>query len=105
MASGFPILNRVLLHSQRNTMVYRVPDDAGIWWSSYGRVGLALRRLAIVGLPPTGPQQPLDDSGYSLVSTITLFCGPGADGLFEMPVSMNSGDLKGTSVHRGPSCI
>jgi len=40
----------------REAISHRGPDDAGIWWSEDGRVGLAHRRLAIVDLPPSGHQ-------------------------------------------------
>lgn len=47
----------------RDTLVHRGPDDAGSWWSPDGRVGLAMRRLAIIDLSPGGHQPMLDQSG------------------------------------------
>lgn len=44
-------------------MIHRGPDDAGEWWSSDGRVGLAHRRLSIIDLSPAGHQPMLDASG------------------------------------------
>ena len=44
------------LKTGREAISHRGPDDAGIWWSEDGRVGLAHRRLAIVDLPPSGHQ-------------------------------------------------
>jgi asparagine synthase (glutamine-hydrolysing) len=44
-------------------MRHRGPDDAGLWWSGDGRVGLAHRRLAIIDLSPTGHQPMADASG------------------------------------------
>jgi asparagine synthase (glutamine-hydrolysing) len=41
-------------------MAHRGPDDAGIWWSVDGRVGLGHRRLAIIDLSPAG-HQPMQD--------------------------------------------
>jgi len=43
-------------------MYHRGPDDAGIWQSPDGRVGLAHRRLAIVDLSPSGHQPMMDGS-------------------------------------------
>jgi asparagine synthase (glutamine-hydrolysing) len=45
----------------RDSLRHRGPDDAGSWWSDDGRVGLALRRLAIIDLSPGG-HQPMSDS-------------------------------------------
>ncbi len=47
--------------TMRDTMIHRGPDDAGIWWSKDGQVGLAHRRLAIIDLSPGG-HQPMQDS-------------------------------------------
>jgi asparagine synthase (glutamine-hydrolysing) len=44
-------------------MTHRGPDDAGEWWSSDGRVGLAHRRLSIIDLSPAGHQPMHDASG------------------------------------------
>lgn len=44
-------------------MSHRGPDDAGEWWSSDGRVGLAHRRLSIIDLSPSGHQPMRDASG------------------------------------------
>jgi asparagine synthase (glutamine-hydrolysing) len=44
-------------------MIHRGPDDAGEWWSSDGRVGLAHTRLSIIDLSPAGHQPMLDASG------------------------------------------
>jgi len=49
------------LMTMRDTMIHRGPDDAGIWWSKDGQVGLAHRRLAIIDLSPGG-HQPMQDS-------------------------------------------
>lgn len=49
-----------LLHG-RDAMRHRGPDDAGIYWSSDGRVGLAHRRLAIIDLTQGGHQPMLTD--------------------------------------------
>ena len=47
----------------RDAMTHRGPDDAGEWWSTDGRVGLAQRRLAVVDLSPAGHQPMHDVSG------------------------------------------
>lgn len=54
-----------LLASMRDTMSHRGPDDAGIWCSADGRVGLAQRRLAIIDLSPGG-HQPMSDAAGQL---------------------------------------
>jgi asparagine synthase (glutamine-hydrolysing) len=46
-------------------MAHRGPDDAGEWWSSDGRVGLAHRRLSIIDLSPAG-HQPMHDMAGAL---------------------------------------
>lgn len=51
------------LDDGRERLIHRGPDDAGIWRSSDGRVGLAHRRLAIIDLSPAGHQPMRDDAG------------------------------------------
>lgn len=52
----------------RDAMTHRGPDDAGEWWSSDGRVGLAHRRLSIVDLSPLGHQpMHMPERGLSIV--------------------------------------
>lgn len=46
----------------RDAMAHRGPDDAGLWWSDDGRVGLAQRRLSIIDLSPGG-HQPMHAQG------------------------------------------
>ena len=46
----------VLLHAMAASLVYRRPDDDGIWQDAEARVGFALRRLSIVNLSPAGHQ-------------------------------------------------
>lgn len=49
-------------------MIHRGPDDAGVWWSSDSRVGLAHRRLSILDLSPAGHQpMHLAKRGISIV--------------------------------------
>ena len=45
---------RERLLTMREAMVHRGPDDAGLYISPHGRVGLANRRLAIRDLSPAG---------------------------------------------------
>jgi len=52
--------NIELLRSMRDTMVHRGPDDAGDWWSEDETVGLAMRRLSIIDLSPSGHQPMMD---------------------------------------------
>lgn len=48
----------------RDSMVHRGPDDAGEWYSSDFRVGLAHRRLSIIDLSSAGHQPMLDENGH-----------------------------------------
>jgi asparagine synthase (glutamine-hydrolysing) len=48
-------------------MHHRGPDDAGLWWSDDGRVGLAQRRLSIIDLS-AGGHQPM----HNLLARLTL---------------------------------
>lgn len=61
-AGTAPSLDRSWLAIGRDAMTHRGPDDAGEWWSTDGRVGLAQRRLAIIDLSLAGhqPMQMLD---------------------------------------------
>src|SRR6267142_1559366 len=47
----------------RDTMTHRGPDDAGIYISPDGRVGLGHRRLSIVDLSPAGRQPMSNEDG------------------------------------------
>ena len=38
----------------RDTMFHRGPDDAGIYISTEGKIGLGSRRLSIIDLSPNG---------------------------------------------------
>lgn len=68
VASNAPQTERAWLASARDSMSHRGPDDAGLWWSGDGRVGLAHRRLAIVDLSPLGHQpMHLQAQGLSIV--------------------------------------
>lgn len=51
------------LEAMRDTLRHRGPDDAGVWWSEDGRVGLAHRRLAILDPSPAGHQPMATDDG------------------------------------------
>jgi asparagine synthase (glutamine-hydrolysing) len=56
IASRASIASRDWLIAGRDAMEHRGPDDAGLWWSADGRVGLAHRRLSIVDLTAGGHQ-------------------------------------------------
>jgi asparagine synthase (glutamine-hydrolysing) len=56
IAASTPQSDRAWLEAGRDAMRHRGPDDAGLWWSDDGRVGLGHRRLAIVDLSPGGHQ-------------------------------------------------
>jgi asparagine synthase (glutamine-hydrolysing) len=45
-----------VVSAMRDTMVHRGPDDAGVWHSPSGRVGLGHRRLSIVDVSHSGHQ-------------------------------------------------
>ena len=47
---------------------HRGPDDAGLWQSPDGRVGLAQRRLAIIDLSPCGHQPMVDTFGQLCIT-------------------------------------
>src|ERR1051325_8316594 len=49
-----PQVSGPLVEQMRDTMAHRGPDDAGVFVSQDGRVGLGNRRLAIVDLSPAG---------------------------------------------------
>jgi len=55
-----PVEKREWLLSGRDAMTHRGPDDAGLWWSDSGQVGLAQRRLSIIDLSAAG-HQPMHD--------------------------------------------
>lgn len=52
-----------LLNHQRDLLRHRGPDDAGLWMSPDGRVGLGHRRLAIIDLSPAGHQPMASEDG------------------------------------------
>jgi asparagine synthase (glutamine-hydrolysing) len=56
ISGSAPQSDRRWLALGRDAMTHRGPDDAGEWWSSDGRVGLAHRRLAILDISPLGHQ-------------------------------------------------
>jgi asparagine synthase (glutamine-hydrolysing) len=63
IASKVPLQRVDQLLTMRDTMIHRGPDDAGVFLSHDGRIGLAHRRLAIIDLSPGGHQPMLDESG------------------------------------------
>lgn len=68
IASLRPVEKREWLLSGRDAMTHRGPDDAGLWWSDRGQVGLAQRRLSIIDLSAAGHQPMHDPSGqYTIV--------------------------------------
>ena len=68
LVSRPPAVERELIVTMRETLRHRGPDDAGVWWSADGQVGLAQRRLAIVDLSPGGHQPMLDASGQLCIT-------------------------------------
>jgi asparagine synthase (glutamine-hydrolysing) len=63
IASRSSVVDRDWLTAGRDAMTHRGPDDAGVWWSADGRVGLAHRRLSIIDLSAAGHQPMADASG------------------------------------------
>ncbi|MBE0625138.1 MAG: asparagine synthase (glutamine-hydrolyzing) [Burkholderiales bacterium] len=61
IATQSPVSDRGWLALGRDALRHRGPDDAGLWWSADGRVGLAHRRLAVIDLSPGG-HQPMQDA-------------------------------------------
>src|ERR1019366_830025 len=58
----------VLLCRMSDTLINRGPDDGGYWCDSEQRVGLGLRRLAIVDLSPAGHQPMVSASGRFVIA-------------------------------------
>jgi asparagine synthase (glutamine-hydrolysing) len=52
----------------RDTLIHRGPDDAGEWYSSDLRVGLAHRRLSIIDLTQGGHQPMIDTTGQLVIT-------------------------------------
>ena len=52
-----------VLAAMRDAMIHRGPDDAGLWRSPSGRVGLGHRRLSIVDVSPAGHQPMSNEDG------------------------------------------
>ena len=63
IASQFSVPNRAWIAAGSDALRHRGPDDAGVWWSADGCVGLGHRRLAIIDLSPAGHQPMQDASG------------------------------------------
>lgn len=61
IAATAPIQQRDWLEVARDAMRHRGPDDAGLFWSQDGTVGLAHRRLAILDLSEGGHQPMVSD--------------------------------------------
>ena len=57
-----------VIESMAATMQHRGPDDAGVWRSSDGRVGLGHRRLSIIDLSPAGHQPMRGADGQSWIT-------------------------------------
>ncbi|MFP4434009.1 MAG: asparagine synthase (glutamine-hydrolyzing) [Phycisphaerae bacterium] len=60
IVSGRSDVERDVVLAMRDTLSHRGPDDAGVWISPDGRVGLGHRRLSILDLSPRG-HQPMSD--------------------------------------------
>ena len=52
---------------QRDLLSHRGPDDAGLWISANGRIGLGHRRLSIIDLSPRGHQPMLSNDGRFVI--------------------------------------
>lgn len=60
-------MDQDVLTAMRDTMAHRGPDDAGLWISPNGRLGMAHRRLAIIDLSPGGHQPMLNQDGAAVI--------------------------------------
>ncbi|MBN1555826.1 MAG: asparagine synthase (glutamine-hydrolyzing) [Phycisphaerae bacterium] len=60
-------VNPAVLTRMRDTLTHRGPDDAGIWVSSDGSVGLGHRRLSILDLSEKGRQPMTDELGRAVI--------------------------------------
>jgi len=67
IASKVPLQRVDQLLTMRDTMIHRGPDDAGVFLSQDGRIGLAHRRLAIIDLSPGGHQPMTDIAGEVII--------------------------------------
>lgn len=62
------IVDVSLLKRQRDLLMHRGPDDAGLWTCPNGRVGLGHRRLSVIDLSTAGHQPMVsEDSRYTIV--------------------------------------
>ena len=57
-----------VLRNMTRTIIHRGPDDDGVWCDSSKRVGLGLRRLAILDLSPAGHQPMVSASGRYVIA-------------------------------------
>ncbi len=58
-------ISEELLISMRDTMIHRGPDDAGLYISKNGRIGLGHRRLSIIDLSPRA-RQPMSNEDKTI---------------------------------------
>jgi asparagine synthase (glutamine-hydrolysing) len=56
-------VDRAVLSRMRDAMTHRGPDDAGLFISNDGKVGLGHRRLSIIDLSPNGHQPMSNEDG------------------------------------------
>lgn len=68
IAATRPIGERAWLVAGRDAMAHRGPNDAGIYWSEDGRVGMGHRRLSIIDLSSAG-HQPMTSLERTIVIT------------------------------------
>ncbi|MFZ5986176.1 MAG: asparagine synthase (glutamine-hydrolyzing) [Bacillota bacterium] len=66
VGNGFKIDIDLLVKS-RDLLYHRGPDDAGIWVSKNGQIGLAQRRLSILDLSPLGHQPMISEDGRFII--------------------------------------
>lgn len=60
-------VDRDSLIRQRDLLAHRGPDDAGVWLSANGRVGLGHRRLAVIDLSLAGHQPMVSEDGRYII--------------------------------------
>ena len=66
--AGHAVEQRAILVGMANTLIHRGPDEQGIWIDKQGVVGLAHRRLAVVGLGESGRQPMCSRSGRWVIA-------------------------------------
>lgn len=68
--------NKSILNRMNDTQIHRGPDDEGIYWNKEQRIGLAMRRLAIVDLESGKQPMTNEDNNIVVVFNGEIFNAP-----------------------------